>query len=337
MSTREPPQPGTGRGASGLAAAALPAPGAPWTPILLTRWSGEYLRAKGVEGGRLDAELLLAQVLGLKRLDLYLQHDRPLHPSELETFKALLKRRAGREPLQYILGRVSFRELELRADARALIPRPETEVLVGEVLDWVRERAGGQENGEAGAPGAPDWDGPLRALDLGTGTGAIALSLLREGPFREVVATDPSPDALALARQNARELGLEHGLELRPGSLFEPVGPGERFHAVVSNPPYIAEGDRQGLPPEIRDWEPPQALFAGPLGLDVLQELARQGPGVLVRGGLLALEVGLGQASALARIMEDTGRYAAIRVRPDLSGRPRFVLGVASGPQKADL
>src|SRR5680860_1588196 len=112
----------------------LPGPGEAWTPIRLTRWSGEYLQEKGIEGGRLDAELLLAHVLKLQRLDLYLQHDRPLLPSELDTFKALLKRRAGREPLQHLLGTVAFREAELVSDGRALIPRPETEVLVGEVL-----------------------------------------------------------------------------------------------------------------------------------------------------------------------------------------------------------
>ncbi len=328
MSSREPQGPLGDHGpgpASDPARTLLPAPGEPWTPILLTRWSGAYLGEKGVENGRLDAELLLAAVLGMKRLDLYLQHDRPLQSRELDAFKTLLKRRAAREPLQYILGTTSFRELELRTDVRALIPRPETEVLVEEVLRWVRDKAG-----------RPGWAGPLRALDVGTGTGAIALSLLKEGPFGEVVATDPSPQALTLAGENASETGLV-GLELREGSLLEPLHAGERFHVLVSNPPYIPDGDREGLQPEIRDWEPPLALFAGPEGLEVVAALVREASSALFEGGLLALEVGDGQASRVARLMEETEAYAEIHQRADLSGRNRVILGVASGGEMRDL
>jgi release factor glutamine methyltransferase len=293
--------------------ARLPVSGEPWTPILLTRWSGEYLRGRGVESGRLDAELLLAHVLEMKRLDLYLQHDRPLLPTELESFKALLKRRATREPLQHILGTATFRELELAADRRALIPRPETELLVEEVLIWARGRA----------------SGGLMAADIGTGTGAIALSLLREGPFQRVVATDTSTEALDLARKNARALGLEERVDFREGALFDPLDPGTRFDALVSNPPYIAEGDREGLDPEVRDWDPPSALFAGPEGLDVLLPLVTGASGFLRPGGLLAVEVGEGQAGRVARTMEETEAFREIRVRPDLAGRERVVLGVA--------
>lgn len=291
----------------------LPGPGEPWTPIRLTRWSGEYLQGKGVVAGRLDAELLLAHVLEMKRLDLYLQHDRPLLPTELESFKALLKRRAAREPLQYILGTVTFRELELAADRRALIPRPETERLVEEVLLWARDRAG---------------DG-LMAADIGTGTGAIALSLLREGPFQRVVATDTSTEALELARENAFALGLAERMDLREGALFDSLDPGARFDALVSNPPYIPEGDREGLDPEVRDWDPPSALFAGPEGLDVLLPLVTGASGFLHPGGLLAVEVGEGQAGRVARAMEETQAFREIRIRPDLAGRERVVLGVA--------
>jgi len=291
----------------------LPGPGEPWTPILLTRWSGAYLLEKGVEDGRLDAELLLAHVLGLRRLDLYLQHDRPLLPAELEAFKALLKRRAGREPFQHLMGTAVFRELELAVDGRALIPRPETEVLVEEILAWAAE---------AGAP-------QLSAVDIGTGTGVIGLSLLREGPFQRVVATDPSPSALALAGENAQRLGLTHGMELRQGPGYAPLQPGERFNVVASNPPYIPVGDRQMLEPEVRDWDPPEALFAGPGGLDVLIPLVEEAGGFLADPGLLALEVGDGQAGKVARAMEERGIFREIRIRPDLAGRDRIVLGVA--------
>ncbi len=321
---------GAGRGgpdgAAGESRAGLPAPGEPWTPIRLTRWSGEYLEEKGVRGGRLDAELILAHVLRLRRLDLYLQHDRPLLPGELDAFKVLLKRRVAREPLQYVLGSTAFRELELLCDPRALIPRPETEELVEAVLAWARDLSwepgtGGGEPEEGG--------GGLSALDIGTGSGAIALSLLKEGPFSRVVATDASTDALAVARVNGERCGLIQGLELREGSLFGPLEPGERFHVVVSNPPYVPDGDRPGLEPEVRDWEPTEALFAGPEGMDVLIPLVEGAIGVLLPGGLLALEVGDGQAGKVAGAMDGTGGFREIRIRPDLAGKERIVLGVA--------
>jgi release factor glutamine methyltransferase len=291
----------------------LPGPGEPWTPIHLTRWSGQYLQEKGVETGRLDAELLLAHVLDLKRLDLYLQHDRPLQPAELDTFRALLKRRAAREPLQHIVGVAPFRELDLATDGRALIPRPETEVLVEEVLQWAKDGP----------------NGPLSVLDIGTGTGAIALSLASEGPFQDIVATDSSAEALELARENARSCGLEDRVAFREGTLFEPLVPGERFHVLVSNPPYIPEGDREGLDPEVREWDPPTALFAGPEGMDVIVPLVEGAADFLHPHGLLALEVGDGQAGRVARALEETQAFREIRIRPDLAGRERIVLGVA--------
>lgn len=311
---------------AGVEGAAMPAPGEPWTPILLTRWSGEYLGSKGIGQGRLDAELLLAHVLQVSRLDLYLQHDRPLRPDELQTFKTLLKRRAAREPLQYVLGTTAFRELELVTDSRALIPRPETEVLVGEVLNWIQERRGAS----LPDPGLPGEESMMpTALDVGTGSGAIALSLLHEGPFGHVVATDPSSDALALARENASRLGLTERLDLREGSLLTTLGADERFDVVVSNPPYVPEGDMAGLQEEIKHWEPHVALFAGPEGLDVLLALVRDAPSCLKPGGLLALEVGVGQARAVARSMEESTRFQEIRTIKDLAAKERVVLGVA--------
>jgi release factor glutamine methyltransferase len=298
----------------------LPGPGEAWDPIRLTRWSGEYLEGKGVENGRLDAELLLAHTLGLGRLDLYLQFDRPLRPAELESFKVLLRRRASREPLQYVLGQTTFRELDLRTDSRALIPRQETEVLVQEILDWA------------------DLEGnSLSAVDVGTGSGAIALSLLKEGPFQRVVAIDPSSKALELAEENARNHGLEDRIDFRLGSGLEPLHATERFDVIASNPPYIPEGERASLQPEVRDWEPEEALFAGPDGLDVLLPLLSRAPAFLEAGGLIALEVGEAQADQVARAMQETGGYRAVRVRPDLAGRDRVVLGVASSRNSKDL
>ncbi|MFP4624287.1 MAG: peptide chain release factor N(5)-glutamine methyltransferase [Gemmatimonadota bacterium] len=280
----------------------------PPRPLELTRLAAEHLAGKGVEDARLDAELLLAHVLGVRRLDLYLQFERPLEPDEVEAYRAVVRRRAAREPLQYITGEAHFRELTLRVDPRVLIPRPETEVLVGAVLEWASAR---------GVGGV--------ALDLGTGSGAIALSLLTEGPFERVVATDVSDGALELAGQNAARAGVAARLELRPGPLYEPIGGGEEYDVIVANPPYVPDSERDGLMAEVRDHEPEVALFAGPRGLDVIEGIVQGAPAHLVEGGLVALEVGLGQASAVATLMR-SGGFAEPRILKDLTGRERMVL-----------
>jgi release factor glutamine methyltransferase len=278
-----------------------------WTVLELVAWTAGWLREKGFHNARLNAELLLAGVLGLKRLDLYLQHDRPLRPEELAEFKQRLLRRAKREPLQYIDGRAAFRDLLLSVDARVLIPRPETEVLVQAVLDW----AAGREE--------------LSALDVGTGSGAIALALATEGPFARVVATDVSDEALEVARANRDRAAPGAPVDFRLGSLYGPVAR-ERFHVVVSNPPYVGEEERAGLDPEVRDWEPAGALFAGAGGLDVIRPLVAEAPGHLEPGGLLALEVGAAQAEAVAGLIRATAVFDEPRVRRDLAGRERIVL-----------
>jgi release factor glutamine methyltransferase len=285
---------------------------APWTVLRLVQWSGGYLREKGVGEGRLDAEHLLAHVLGATRLELYLQHDRPLTTDELGAFRPLLRRRAAREPLQYILGRTQFRELELITDRRVLIPRPETE----ELVDLVLARSAGRSG--------------LTALDLGTGSGCIALSLLGEGPFTRVVGTDLSAAALEVAGLNAKSHGLVERLDLRRGPLYEPVT-GQRFDVVVSNPPYVDPSDGPHLQPEVRDWEPGSALFAEERGLAVLRALVTGAPEHLGPGGLLALETGLGQGENVVRAIRATRAFDDPELVPDLSGRPRFVAARLAG------
>ena len=280
----------------------------------MLRWTTEYLTDKGFHNARLNAELLLAGVLGCKRLDLYLQFDRPLQIAELTEFKARLRRRARREPLQYIDGTAAFRDLRLRVDSRVLIPRPETEILAGEVLRWAEGRTG------------------LRALDVGTGSGAVAISLAAEGNgrFDSVVATDVSPDALDLARTNAADAGVH--LDFRQGSVYQPIGT-ERFDVIVSNPPYIAETERADLDPEVRDWEPAAALFSGTDGLDVIRDLVARAPAHLNGGGLLALESGAGQTAAVSELVRAAGGFAEPRTVYDLAGRPRIVLAEYSGKE----
>lgn len=278
-----------------------------WTVLELLGWTANYLKEKGFQSARLNAEHLLAGSLGLKRLDLYLQYDRPLRADELAEFKQRLLRRAKREPLQYIEGHAAFRDLVLRVDRRVLIPRPETESLVQAVLDWAEGRDG------------------LAALDVGTGSGAIALSLATEGPFRRVVAVDLSADALEVARANAAEAAPGAPVEFRPGSLYDAV-PGERFDVVVSNPPYVGEEERGSLDTEVRDWEPASALFAGQGGLDVIRPLVAGAPEHLCPGGLLAMEIGAAQADAVTAVIRETGAFADPRVVKDLAGRDRIVL-----------
>ena len=281
----------------------------PWTVLRLMLWSAGYLEEKGVERARLDAEYLLAHVLGVGRLQMYLQHERPLEPGELDAFRPLLKRRAAREPLQYILGRQAFRDLDLEVGPGVLIPRPETEQLVEVVLAWARA---GRRSG-------------LTGLDIGTGSGAIALALLAEGPFEGFVATDASADALAVAARNRDAQGMGERLRLRSGSFLEPVAPGERFDVVVSNPPYVAERDRAALAPEVAEWEPAGALFAGRDGLDALRRIVADAGTALRADGLLALEVGDGQASAVTDLVRDCGVYRDVAVHRDLTGRERVV------------
>jgi release factor glutamine methyltransferase len=258
--------------------------------------SAEYLERKGVDTPRLDAELLLSRALGLSRLELYTQHDRPLGEAERAAARSLVERRGRREPLAYVLGDWGFRRLTLRTDARALVPRPETELLVERALALVEGLA------------AP------RILDVGTGTGAIALALASERPGARVVATDASAGALELARENAELLGID--VELLHAHVLDGVT-GE-FDLVVSNPPYVEAAELDGLQPEVRDWEPRAAL----LDDGQTEAIAAGARGVL--DGWLLLECHEQRARSLAGTLESLG-YAEVGRRRDLAGRDRIV------------
>jgi release factor glutamine methyltransferase len=253
-----------------------------------------YLEEQGIDTPRLDAELMLGHALGLSRLELYTQHDRPLTDDERTAFRELVRRRAAREPVAYVIGEWGFRRLTLRLDGRALVPRPETEILVERCLTLL-----------AGI------DEP-RVLDVGVGSGAIALAIVDEHPGARVTGVDTSPGALALARENADLNGL--AVELREGDLDEAAGDWE---LVVSNPPYVAPAEYDALQPEIRLWEPREAL----VGEGLHEEIARR-----VRRGALALEVGDGQAPAVVAALIDLG-YHEVTITPDLAGRERVVEG----------
>ncbi|MDX6691645.1 MAG: release factor glutamine methyltransferase [Solirubrobacteraceae bacterium] len=254
------------------------------------------ITAAGSETPRLDAELLLADALGVDRAALFLDPDRGVSGPAVRAFQDAVRRRsAGREPVAYILGRRGFRHLELEVDERVLVPRPETELLV--------------EVGLLLPTGA-------RVADVGTGSGAIALALKHERPDLDVVATDISSDALAVARANAQRLGLE--VTFARADLLDRVGD---VDAVLSNPPYVAERARATLAPEITRHEPPGALFAGEDGLDVIRRLVPAAAGAR----LLAVEVGRGQADAVAGLMGAEG-FGATEVHRDLAGIERVVV-----------
>ncbi|MDR2429999.1 MAG: peptide chain release factor N(5)-glutamine methyltransferase [Puniceicoccales bacterium] len=278
------------------------------TLIDVLRKTAVFFAAKGLEKPRLQAELLVAGALRCRRLDLYLQFERPLDEATLDLLRGWVRRRAAREPVQYIVGEVAFRELVLKCDARALIPRPETEELVGFVLEALPRTVEG---------------GGGRVVDLGTGTGAIALSLARERADVCVVATDVSADTLALARENARRCGLgDERVSFAHGDWLEAVR-GDAFDAVVSNPPYLTEEEWDTAEPEVARHEPRLALVAGDGGLAHLKTILGRARGRLRAGGFVALEMGVAHSGALAAHAVASG-YARHECRVDLSGRERF-------------
>jgi release factor glutamine methyltransferase len=272
-----------------------------WTILRVLQWTQGRFTERGLATPRLDAEVLLAEVLGRDRVGLYTHFDQPLAPDELAAYRELIKRRLAGEPVAYLVGRREFRSLELRVDARVLVPRPETETLVDVALARL-----------------PDGG---RALDVGTGSGAIALALKAARPSAEVVAVDRSAAAAEVARKNAERLGL--AVDVRVGDLLAPAQ-GAPFDVIASNPPYIATADLPSLPEEVRR-EPREALDGGADGLAIIRRLIAEAPPLLAPSGTLAMEVGAGQAPAVARLFADAAGWAPAELTRDLAGIERVV------------
>ncbi len=290
-----------------------------WTILPLLRTTSEFLAERGVAEARLSAEHLLAEILGCRRLDLYLRYDRPVSETELAAYRAAVRRRLAGEPVAYITGKAAFRGLELIVDRRVLVPRPETELLVGEVLGWI-----GSETAAGRAP-AGGW----RILDLGTGSGAIALALASElDGAAFLVASDASRGALEVARANRRGTGVS-GVHLVAADGLGAFGAAARFDAVVSNPPYVAAAERADLPVEVREWEPHGALHGGPRGDEALVRIVAEAAGRLRPGGLLALEVGEGQAAGVRERIRSSAHLVALGTYRDYAGVERGVLAAA--------
>jgi release factor glutamine methyltransferase len=287
---------------------------APWSLLELLKEALGYLAQKGVPTPRLDAEILLAHALQCRRIDLYLRHDQPLAPEEVDRFRELIRRRSRREPVAYITGTKEFWSLPFTVTPRVLIPRPETELLVEVAL-------------EAAQALIVPHPGPLRILEIGTGSGAVAIALAREGGERfHLVATDRSSEALQVARANARALGVDDRIEFLQGDLLEPLGSHlGPFVMILSNPPYVPSREIPILSPEVREYEPRDALDGGEDGLAVIRRLLQETQDRLAEEGSLLLEVGAGQRPFIEETLRQTPSWRSWRWHQDLAGVDRVL------------
>lgn len=278
-----------------------------WTILRVLEWTTDYFRRKAIEQPRSNAEVLLAHVLGRDRLQLYLTYDQPLAPGELAQYREAIRRRAAREPTQYITGRKEFWSMELEVTPSVLIPRPETELLVEKALELLKGST-------------------KHVLDLGTGSGAIAIALARECPLLRIVATDRSREALQVARRNALRHQLAHRISFVAGDLFSCFSPSRpTFDVIVSNPPYLSDSDYDQLAPEVRDHEPKGALWGGEDGLAAIRLILAGAFSHLGEGGSLLLEIGAGQSERIQNMPELDFTDKMVELYRDYSGVERIL------------
>jgi len=277
------------------------------TVLDILNTSAEWLGKKGVENPRFETELLLAHALDLKRMELYLNFDRPLSDDELSAVRELVKRRGAREPFAYIVGSRGFHAVDLQVGEGVLVPRPDTEALVEAALEWI------------GTPEAP-----IFLADIGTGSGAIALAMATALPLARVYAVDLHEQPLATTKANVQALGLSDRVAVLRGHLLDPIPAARPIDWVLSNPPYIPSADIDRLMPEVAEWEPRAALDGGPDGLDIYRELI-PAAAQRARCGVL-VEVGFDQAPAVKQLMEQAG-LVDVRTWKDLGGHHRVVGG----------
>lgn len=280
-----------------------------WTIGALVKWATDDFRARGIESPRLDAEVLVAFALGIDRTRVIIESARPLEPAELALLRELVRRRRAREPIAYLRGEREFYGRTFRVDPRVLIPRPDTEALV-----------------EVALARTARVSLSMRQLDLCTGSGCVAITMARQRPTSDVLASDLSADALVVARHNAYRLGA-YNVAFIESDLFADVPAGARFDVITANPPYIASGDLDGLMPDVRDFEPRAALDGGPDGLDLVRRIVRGAPAFLDDDGVLAMEIGAGEAPA-TRALFDAAGYRDVAVDRDYAKIERVVSGV---------
>jgi len=286
-----------------------PTPAAPkqWTVRALLAWTIDFLKSKGNGEAKLDAELLLAHVLGCKRIDLFVRYDELPTDAERTKFRELIQRRVAGWPVAYLLGSREFYMLTFEVNPAVLIPRSDTETLVAEAVERLKPLAAPQ------------------VLDLGTGSGCIALAVAHRAKGARVTATDVSPDALAVAQKNAEKLGVAARVEFHQGDLFAAVPAGSTFDLIASNPPYIAHGEFAALDADVRDHEPRLALDGGPDGLAFYRRIASAAGAFLKPGGSLLLEVGYTQDASVRALLAERAEFEVGPTRKDGSGHPRVV------------
>ena len=277
-----------------------------WTIGRILKWTEQYFKDKGIESPR-----LLAHVLEKQRIYLYVHFDEPLQPGELAAYREMIKKRVLRVPVAQILGEKEFMGLTFKVTADTLVPRPDTEILVQAAVDRLRAMAGEE---------------PLRFADIGTGSGAICLSVLHYLAGTVADTVDISPAARAVAEENAASLGLADRITFHTGDLLQPLS-GISFAAILSNPPYIPEADIVKLAPEVRLKEPHTALSGGQDGLDFYRRLANEAPAMLVPGGFTAFEVGIHQAGDVADLLKANPLIDRTEILPDYAGIDRVVVG----------
>jgi release factor glutamine methyltransferase len=277
-----------------------------WTISSILTWTKQYFSEKGVDNPRLDAEVLLSRILGKDRLYLYVNFDQPLQPAELAAFRDAVKQRAARQPVAYIIGSKEFMGLNFKVSSAVLIPRPDTEILVETAISRLEKIS------------------KPRVLDIGTGSGAIIISVIANLKSAQGAAVDISKEALAVAADNAHSNGVADRLEFYRGDLFNPVA-GQKFDAILSNPPYIPNDDIAGLEPEVQR-EPKLALAGGKDGLDYYRRLIDQGSAYLEPGGFMALEVGIGQAASIADLAKKNRLLQVTGIIKDYAGIDRVVV-----------
>lgn len=282
------------------------------TVLEAINFGDKCLKKAGIENARLETEMLLAESLGFKRTHFYLDTERKIDETDLISFKQKIKERSTRKPLQHILGTQQFRKLLLKVSPRALIPRPETELLVEHVLRIARS-----------------YNRPLKVIDVGTGSGAIALSLASELSEVFIYALDISKEALKLASENALTHGLSEKVLFIESDLFSNLTDyfDDKIDIIVSNPPYIPQDEIENLQEEVCRFEPLIALDGGASGLEIISRIIKESPEYLSFGGCLALEVGFGQAEKVAAIFKQTGCFDEVEIFPDYASIERFVIG----------
>ncbi len=271
-----------------------------------------YFEKQGIESPRLTIELLLAHLLKKKRMDLYLEFERELDEATLVKLREMVKRRVAGEPLQYITGEVEFCGLKLLVDKRVLIPRPETELLVEAVAKRLKAESGERKAG-------------AKIVEVGTGSGCIAIALAKKLPEAEITAVDVSPEALEVARGNGKLHQVEKNVRFLESDLLQALPDSFVVEAIVSNPPYIADGELAKLPKEVRDFEPVRALAAGEDGLKVIRRLVMDAKRILSPSGFMALEIGAGQRVAVEEIFGQQG-FVVVEVVKDLQGHERVIV-----------